>query len=130
MSAEIAVPISAGELVDKVTILEVKATQIRDAGKRKNVETELTLLRGVMNAHIPASPEIQGWTDQLREVNRALWRVEDEIRECERADDFGPRFIELARAVYKQNDRRAALKKEINLALNSKLIEEKSYESY
>jgi hypothetical protein len=130
MSTEISVPISAGELVDKITILEVKSTQIRDSEKLKNIETELGLLRAVANAQLSASESLEQWTSKLREVNQALWRIEDEIRECEGAKDFGPKFIELARSVYKQNDRRAALKKEINLALNSKLIEEKSYENY
>lgn len=126
----IRVPVSPGELLDKLTILEIKLERIEDAAKRANVAREHAELSAVAAEHVPQTPEIAALRSALREVNEALWEIEDEIRDCERAGDFGARFVELARSVYITNDRRAALKKEINLALGSELVEEKSYARY
>lgn len=122
-------PVSWGELADKITILEIKAERIQDDVKRVNVEKELRLLREKL-ALAPASDALSTLIDALRAVNLELWVIEDDIRDCERDKNFGARFIELARAVYIKNDRRAALKKEINLMLDSGIIEEKSYRAY
>lgn len=123
-------PVSWGELLDKITILEIKRARIADEAKRANVERELAALNRVVEdaGSLPAAakPVI----DRLRGVNETLWDVEDEIRDCERAKDFGPRFIELARAVYHTNDQRAAFKRELNDLLGSELVEEKSYQPY
>ena len=123
-------PISIGELIDKITILEIKNERISDAGKLRNVRAELASLNAARDAAVPRTPALETLTRELKEVNEALWNIEDEIRVQERQEDFGPRFIELARAVYRQNDRRAALKRRINDLLGSRLIEEKSYQSY
>ena len=125
----IEVPVSWGEFVDKITILEIKAERIADAGKRANVETELRLLRERLGA-VAAVPVIVRLHAALRSVNEELWVIEDDIRDRERDGDFGPRFVELARAVYRTNDRRAELKREINDALGSGIVEEKSYRPY
>lgn len=125
----IEIPVSWGELVDKITILEIKCERIDDPGKIRNVRRELDLLAARLGSHADA-PELGERVDALRTVNRALWDIEDEIRLCEDAGDFGARFIELARTVYVTNDRRAALKREINILLQSDIIEEKSYQAY
>ncbi|MFN8828258.1 MAG: DUF6165 family protein [Labrys sp. (in: a-proteobacteria)] len=122
-------PVSWGELADKITILEIKAERIEDMAKRANVQRELDLLREKM-ALAPDRPGLTALVDGLRAVNLELWVIEDDIRDCERAKDFGARFIALARAVYQTNDRRAALKKDINLLLGSGIVEEKSYKPY
>lgn len=124
---EIRVPVSLGELADKVSILEIKAARIADPARRANVARELEALRlAWAEAALPPLASLDGWAE-LVEVNTALWEIEDEIRAHEARQDFGPRFIELARAVYVTNDRRAAIKRTINLALGSALVEEKSY---
>lgn len=124
---EIRVPVSLGELADKVSILEIKAARIVDPARRANVARELDALRQAWaDAALPELEALDGWAE-LVEVNTALWEIEDEIRAHEARQDFGPRFIELARAVYVTNDRRAAIKRAINLALGSALVEEKSY---
>ena len=130
MSDAILVEIAPGELIDKITILEIKAERIEDAAKRANVGIELETLAQTRDAAIGADGEVDRITAALKAVNEELWVIEDDIRDCERAGDFGPKFIELARAVYHTNDRRAALKREINLHLGSRLIEEKSYKAY
>ncbi len=126
----ILVEIAPGELIDKITILEIKSERIADAGKLKNVRVELQVLEAARDAAMAASAELADLTAQLKQVNEALWEIEDAIRDCERGQDFGPKFIELARSVYHSNDRRAALKRQINELLGSKLIEEKSYAAY
>ena len=126
----ILVEIAPGELIDKITILEIKSERIADAGKLKNVRVELDVLAAARDAAMAASAELAKLTAQLKQVNEALWEIEDAIRDCERGQDFGPKFIELARSVYHSNDRRAALKRQINELLGSKLIEEKSYAAY
>ncbi len=124
------VEVSAGELLDKLTILEIKKQRINDAAKVANVEREFVVLSKVCAAELPDSPELQALIDGLREVNSRLWVIEDDIRDCERNQDFGDQFISLARSVYRENDERARLKKEINLLLGSELVEEKSYQAY
>ena len=126
----ILVEVAPGELIDKITILEIKSERIADAGKLKNVRVELDVLAAARDAAMAASAELAELTAQLKQVNEALWKIEDAIRDCERGQDFGPKFIELARSVYHSNDRRAALKRQINELLGSKLIEEKSYAAY
>ena len=126
----ITVEVAAGELLDKITILEIKAAKFTDEAKPANVHAELATLRAARDASLPATAEIERAVDGLREVNRQLWEIEDEIREHERQKDFGERFVELARAVYKTNDRRAELKREINDLTGSRLKEEKSYAAY
>lgn len=130
MSTEISVPIAPGELIDKLTILEIKSANIKDAGKLANVRIELELLERTWRESGFADADIRAQWDGLREVNRQLWQIEDDIRDKERAGEFDARFIELARSVYITNDRRAALKKEINVKLGSKIVEEKSYAAY
>jgi hypothetical protein len=127
---ELSVPISCGELIDKITILEIKSERIRDAAKLANVRTELDLLDATWNRHPSARVDIRGERARLKAVNEALWDIEDRIRLKEKAQAFDAEFIELARAVYFRNDERAAVKREINLKLGSQLVEEKSYEDY
>ena len=129
-SMNITVPVSVGEVIDKVTILEIKSERISDEAKLKNVATELEALRPLVSGGVFDSDELVELTDGLRRVNAELWDIEDGIRAEEAAGRFGDRFIELARAVYITNDRRAELKKKINLATGSDLVEEKSYEDY
>jgi cell fate (sporulation/competence/biofilm development) regulator YmcA (YheA/YmcA/DUF963 family) len=125
-------PISLGELIDKITILEIKAVNISDAGKLKNVSHELD----VLNKKIDTLLDAQGKTklaplkQALKDVNQELWVIEDDIRDCEYVKDFSDKFIQLARAVYVTNDKRAKVKKDINIAFGSELIEEKSYKDY
>lgn len=126
----LSVPVSWGELLDKITILEIKLDRIEDENKKINVRTELISLRAVVESQGPLKDGATALIDELRSVNGKLWIVEDDIRDCERAKDFGEKFIELARAVYHTNDVRAALKKQLNLLLDSGLVEEKSYQPY
>ena len=123
-------PISAGELVDKITILRNKARRIGDPAKEANVRKELAMLEALADEALPKTPEIDRLTAQLSEVNIALWDIEDGKRDCERRGDFGDRFVQLARSVYVENDRRAAIKRAINEAAGSDIVEEKSYKPY
>lgn len=123
-------PISAGELVDKITILRVKAARIGDPAKEANVRKELALLEAIAGQHLPKSGEIERLTAELAEVNGALWDIEDGKRDCERRGVFGEPFVKLARKVYIENDRRAAIKRAINEAAGSDIVEEKSYRPY
>ncbi len=126
----IQVSISFGEFLDKLTILEIKAERIQDATKRANVIRERDLLRRIWAEHPASATDIQAELSRLKVINEKLWDIEDDIREQERKQDFGPRFIELARAVYFTNDERAAVKRELNEKLGSELVEEKSYADY
>ncbi len=129
MQGSVTIEVAPGELVDKLTILDIKLLRLTDAAQRLNVEIE----RRVLHAACTTLDEVDGLSDlraRLHAVNETLWTIEDDIRECERRGDFGPRFVDLARAVYKTNDARAALKRAINVALGSRLIEEKSYAAY
>ena len=125
-------PVSLGELVDKISILEIKRINIRGADKRLNVEHELRVLDEKLNASLSWEDKkrLMPLKDQLKGINETLWRIEDEIRDCEREQRFDQTFIELARSVYITNDRRAAAKKTINLNFGSDLVEEKSYSDY
>jgi hypothetical protein len=120
-------PISVGELLDKISILELKAEAITDSAKRSNVMHELALLDAVRGREVAAAPELAALYAELKSVNRALWQTEDELREHERGGQFDGRFIDLARSVYRDNDRRAALKRRINQLTGSEIVEEKSY---
>tara|TARA_Y100000052_G_C2916593_1_gene65730 strand:- start:115 stop:552 length:438 start_codon:yes stop_codon:yes gene_type:complete len=130
MTTTIMTAIAPGELIDKITILRIKSERISDEAKLKNVRTELDILTATQKEHVPASDEMMRLEEALKTVNEALWEIEDDIRDCERQGDFGEEFIRLARAVYVTNDKRAALKKEINLLLGSSIVEEKSYAKY
>ena len=121
------IPVSWGELLDKISILEIKCQRIRDPEKLVNVRAELEMLREARDCSIPGDAALAGLTIELRLVNGLLWDAEDAIRSCERSGDFGPTFIALARSVYTTNDRRAAIKRHINERLGSPLFEEKSY---
>jgi tetratricopeptide (TPR) repeat protein/post-segregation antitoxin (ccd killing protein) len=121
------IEIAPSELIDKITILEIKRERIADQAKVANVRTELDMLSAARDRAIRTSPPLDVLTAELKKTNEALWQIEDAIRVCERNHDFGPTFVELARSVYRDNDRRADLKRQINTLLGSKLIEEKSY---
>ncbi|MGB5327275.1 MAG: DUF6165 family protein [Gammaproteobacteria bacterium] len=127
---EILIPISPGELLDKITILQIKAERIADPVKVANVKTELDMLNKVWSEAVEVDAEITTLTAELKAVNEALWEIEDDIRDEERNKRFNERFIELARAVYVTNDERANAKKKVNLHLNSTIVEEKSYQDY
>jgi hypothetical protein len=128
--AELLVPISPGELIDKITILEIKSQRMTDAAKLHNVRTELALLSDTWKASPYSATDISAEWAALRDVNAKLWDIEDDIRDKERDGRFDAGFIELARAVYVTNDERAAIKKRINTKLGSALVEEKSYAAY
>ena len=125
----ILVEVAPGELIDKITILQIKTERIDDSVKLRNVKIELEVLQKAC-APLPASTELDDLSNQLKSVNEELWGIEDDIRDCERGQDFGETFVKLARAVYHTNDRRASLKKQINEHLGSKIVEEKSYADY
>ena len=120
------IPVSWGELLDKIAILEIKTSRISNETARANAVRELALLRDVAGAP-KGVPELMA---ALRAVNLRLWRIEDRIREHEKAGDFGPGFIALARAVYHENDERGRIKRALNQALGSALVEEKHYSGY
>jgi len=130
MASKILVEIAAGELIDKITILEIKLERVADENKRANIVRERDGLIEVYRRSVVETPELAALTATLKEINAAIWDIEDGIRGLERTKDFGERFVEFARAVYRTNDRRAAVKREINDLLNSRLVEEKSYSSY
>ena len=127
---DISVPISPGELLDKITILRIKSARMSDAAKLANVRHELQLLEQTWATAVPAGVDLSGEERALEAVNERLWDIEDQIRDEEDAQRFDARFIELARAVYVSNDERAAIKKRINTKLGSALVEEKSYRPY
>lgn len=126
-AAPILVEVGAGELIDKITILRIKSERMSDQAKIANVRIELETLEAARAKGVARSDEIARLESALKSVNEALWDIEDDIRECEAKGDFGDEFVRLARAVYQTNDKRAALKKEINLAAGSRIVEEKSY---
>ena len=123
------VPISWGELLDKITILEIKTERLGGEEARANAAKELDLLREIAGPAM-ANGQAAALVARLKQLNQALWEIEDRIRDHERAGEFGPGFVELARSVYRRNDERGAVKRQINLALGSALIEEKSYKPY
>ncbi len=126
----IMIEVGPGELIDKITILRIKSERMSDEAKLANVRHELAVLDAARNANLEDSAELHRLEEGLKAVNEALWVIEDDIRQCEADKDFGPTFIELARSVYKQNDKRAALKKEINVLTGSRIVEEKSYTEF
>jgi len=127
------IEVSNGEIIDKYTILEIKLSEIKDVGKLKNIQNEYDVLTPVVQSIYKGSKDqnhLKKLHNDLLVVNKKLWKIEDDIRECERANDFGKTFVELARAVYYTNDDRSDVKKEINVFTGSDLVEEKSYEDY
>jgi hypothetical protein len=128
--SQISVPVSYGELIDKITILEIKSERIRNAAKVQNVRIELDLLNTTWQAAAAAQTDIAAERAALRRVNESLWDIEDRIRLKEKAKAFDAEFVELARSVYIRNDERAEIKRAINEKLGSTLVEEKSYEDY
>lgn len=130
MKTSISVEVSPGELIDKITILEIKLERIEDADKLANVKLDWETLSAARDAAIEPSGELERLSAELKQANERLWEIEDDIRDCERNKDYGDAFVELARGVYKTNDKRARLKREISELLGSSLIEEKSYASY
>jgi hypothetical protein len=130
MTLSITVEIAPGELIDKITILEIKTERMSDQAKLANVRIELDTLAKSRDAAIGKSAEMDRLSAELKKINEELWVIEDDIRDCERAKDFGAKFVELARAVYFTNDRRAQVKRQINELLGSRLVEEKSYAAY
>ncbi len=128
--SDILVPVSPGELLDKITILRIKSRRIRDAAKLANVRVELEALEGVWRSSPHAAGDVAADVDALQAVNERLWDIEDHIRDKERAQAFDSEFIRLARAVYVENDERAAIKRRINVTLGSRIVEEKSYADY
>ena len=122
-------PISLGELIDKISILAIKEKKIKDEKKNNLIREELTLLRKILN-EAANNNSINNYLNQLIDVNSTLWKIEDEIRDCEKNKKFDQKFIELARSVYITNDRRAEIKLEINNKFGSKIVELKSYTKY
>jgi hypothetical protein len=127
---DILVPISPGELLDKITILRIKAARMSDATKVANVKHELALLEKTWRDSGAGAVDVESEEASLTRVNEMLWVIEDEIRDEEHAQRFGEKFVELARSVYVTNDERAAIKKRINMRLGSTIVEEKSYKPY
>lgn len=123
-------PVSVGEILDKLTILELKLQHIEDSAKLANVRTEYNALLAIRERKITMTHAMEKMYAELKSVNQTLWTIEDDIRDCERAQDFGETFIKLARSVYVTNDKRAAIKHAINRESGSQLIEEKSYAKY
>ena len=130
MSDQINTPISPGELIDKITILEIKKVFIVDSNKLKNINYEYNLLMKIYNDDISKTDGVGVLKTELKNINLSLWKIEDDIRDCERDKIFDNTFVELARSVYFTNDKRSKVKLEINLLLNSSLVEEKSYKDY
>jgi len=128
--SEILVPVSFGELLDKISILQIKSERMSDAAKLANVHRELAALEATWSAHAAAAVDVAALRTELKAVNERLWDIEDDIRLKDRAQAFDDGFVELARSVYFQNDERARIKKAINLALGSGYVEEKSYADY
>ncbi len=128
--SEILVPVSFGELLDKIAILQIKSERMTDAAKLANVRNELSALETAWLAHPAAGGDIVRLRAELKAVNERLWEIEDDIRVKEKAQAFDGEFIRLARAVYFENDIRARVKKDLNLALGSSYVEEKSYQDY
>jgi len=130
MSDQINVPISPGELIDKITILEIKKKFIQDINKLNNINHEYDLLMKIYNDYISKVDGVEILKRKLKDINLTLWKIEDDIRDCERDKKFNEKFVELARSVYFTNDKRSKIKLEINVLLNSSLVEEKSYKDY
>jgi Family of unknown function (DUF6165) len=130
MAQSVEIPVAIGELIDRITILQIKVERFTDAAKTKNAQAELSLLCERRDQAMPQSPTLDALTVQLRAINQRLWDLEDSIRDCERRADFGPDFVAVARGIYRTNDERAAVKRQISVGFGSDLIEEKSYAPY
>jgi hypothetical protein len=128
--SEILVPVSFGELLDKIAILQIKSERMSDPTKLANVRRELDALERTWSGNPASQPDIAALRTALKQVNERLWVIEDDIRLKEQAQAFDAEFIRLARAVYFENDERARIKREINTALGSAYVEEKSYQDY
>mgnify|MGYP001169107686 FL=1 len=126
----IKIQISPGELIDKFTILDIKLNRIKEKGKNQNIRKEHKILKRQIEKNLPKSKRLSALISKLKTINKTLWDIEDQIRVCERKQDFEKKFIKLARSVYQKNDLRSSYKCEINKLLGSEIIEEKSYESY
>ena len=124
------IPAAVGELIDKITILEIKQKNVQDPAKQLTITTELNHLNQCLNQHVSDSDDLRNARQKLRDINQTLWNIEDDIRQCERQKCFDATFIELARKVYYTNDQRAATKQEINELTGSTISEVKSYEEY
>ncbi len=127
---QVSVPVAPGELIDKITILMIKSERMTDPDQLENVRRELGLLTTTRDRNIEPGAELEELTNGLKSVNEALWDIEDDIRRCEAAKEYGDEFIQLARSVYINNDQRAALKRQINELMGSRIVEEKSYQAY
>ncbi|MBU6176766.1 MAG: hypothetical protein KGO80_03290 [Bacteroidetes bacterium] len=124
------IEVGAGELIDKLTILEIKIEKINNPEKLKNIKIEIEALNPARQRLFEVYPSLDKLQNELKAINEALWIIEDDIRLCEKNKDFGNSFIELARSVYIQNDKRAEIKKKINTLCNAQIIEEKSYQNF
>lgn len=124
------IPVSVGELVDKITILEIKSEKIQDSEKLGHIIDELKILQSYYQEHLADSTEVATFATQLKTINLTLWSIEDDIRVCESRQQFDETFIELARQVYLTNDERCRVKREINRLVGSAIVEEKSYKEY
>ena len=124
------IEVGSGELIDKITILQIKAARIAEPEKLQHVNYELDMLQKVCDEQLAPSSALTDLTHQLKSINEALWDIEDDIRACEAANDFGEKFVQLARQVYMTNDKRAAAKKQINLLTGAAVVEEKSYTAF
>jgi hypothetical protein len=127
MSRTLETPTAIAELIDKITILEIKVERFTDPAKTKNARTELALLTERRDREISSTSALRTLAANLKAVNERIWELEDAIRDCERRSDFGPGFVRIARQIYKTNDERAAVKRRINLEFDSAIVEEKSY---
>ena len=125
----ITTPISLGELLDKISILVIKEKNIRDIEKQKHIKKELLSLYDTLDRFISRN-EVEEYIESLININKILWKIEDDIRDCERKNQFDQKFIDIARSVYFTNDKRSKLKLEINKKFGSELVEVKSYEKY
>ena len=130
MKDNLVIPISPGELIDKITILEIKRESILDKEKLSNINLEYMVLLETLENKIIASNEIDSLRIKLKTINKKLWDIEDQLRDLERSKTFNEDFIKLARSVYFTNDERSEIKKSINKLLNSEIVEEKSYSKY
>jgi CHAT domain-containing protein len=126
-TATLLAPISPGELIDRLTILQIKSQRITDPAKLQMVQRELDALSAVRNQSLPNNEQLDAMAAELKRINEQLWRTEDDIREADRAGEFGARFVELAKSVYRTNDRRAELKRQINVLLGSAFADVKQY---
>lgn len=127
---QVVIAVAPGELIDKVTILEIKLERIADSSKLANIQREFETLLGDYQALLALNSTLPTLAMRLKDVNSRIWEIEDNIRDLERAKDFGPAFVETARSVYRTNDERAAIKRQINDVLGSFIVEEKSYSAY